>query len=326
MSPHAVRQANEWIVRLRDEASQPADFAAFETWLAVHPDHRAAYSQAEATVARIGRLGGSLGKHVEARVAARRRRQYSAGLAGAAVLAAGLYFGPAAFGPPSYDSAVGEHRTIALNDGSRVELNTNTRLVVRFDKDERRIELVRGEALFDVAHDTARPFIVEADGRTVRAVGTKFTVRADPGALSVMVVEGVVAVSSPAAPGGAQAAQPPLLKAGQQLDLADGRPALTAVPAAEIERNLSWRTGWLEFKGQPLSVAASEVTRYTGVRFVIDDPGLSAMPVWAYFRADDIDGFLAGLEQNGPSIFVERMNGDVRLGRRAAPASVAPAN
>jgi transmembrane sensor len=323
MSPLALRQANEWIVRLRDEAARPADFVAFETWLAAHQDHRAAYARAQGAVARIHRLGGGLSDHVETRLAAKRRRiRSAAGLAAAALLAIGLFFGPRAFGPPAYDSAIGEQRVIALNDGSRIELNTNTKLVVRFSEGERRIELVRGEALFDVAHDAARPFIVEADGRSVRAVGTKFSVRADPGALSVLVVEGVVSVSPPAVSGVAQpSAPPPYLKAGQRLDLAGERPALAALPAAEIERNLSWRTGWLEFNGQPLSLAASEVARYTGVRFVIDDPNLSAMPVWAYFRADDVDGFLASLEQNGPTLFVEHKDGAVRLGRRAPAAN-----
>jgi transmembrane sensor len=323
MSPLALRQANEWIVRLRDEAARPADFAAFEAWLAADLDHRAAYAHAQRTVTRIRRLGGSLSDHVETRLMVQRGRIRSvAGLAAAALLAVGLFFGPGAFGPPAYDSAIGEQRVIALNDGSRIELNTNTKLVVRYSKDERRIELVHGEALFDVAHDAARPFIVEADGRSVRAVGTKFTVRADRGALSVLVVEGVVAVSPPAASASDQLAPPPpYLKAGQRLDLAGGRPALAAVPAAEIERNLSWRTGWLEFNGQPLSLAASEVARYTGVRFVIDDPSLSAMPVWAYFRAEDVDGFLASLEQNGPTLFVQRKDGVVRLERRAPVAN-----
>jgi transmembrane sensor len=322
MSPLALRQANEWIVRLRDEAARPADFIAFEAWLAADQDHRAAYAHAQRAVTRIRRLGGGLSDHVETRVAAKRRRIGStAGLAAAALLAIGLLFGPRAFGPPAYDSEIGEQRVIALDDGSRIELNTNTKLVVRFSEDERRIELVRGEALFDVAHDAARPFIVEADGRSVRAVGTKFTVRADSGALSVLVVEGVVAVSPSAASTSAQSAPPPYLRAGQRLDLADGGPALAALPAAEIERNLSWRTGWLEFNGQPLSLAASEVARYTGVRFVIEDPSLSAMPVWAYFRAEDVDGFLASLEQNGPTLFVQRKDGVVRLERRAPAAN-----
>jgi transmembrane sensor len=319
MSPQVIRQANEWIVRLRDEVAQPADFAAFEAWLAADPNHRTAYDHAQNSITRIRTLGADLGHHVERRAVQRRRVHAAAGLAAAILLAGGLVAAPSVFGPPAYDSPVGEQRVIALSDGSRVELNTNTKLVVRFSEGERRIDLLRGEALFDVAHDTTRPFIVHADGRSVRAVGTKFTVRTDPGgALSVLVVEGIVAVSPPAAASAAlPAAPPPLLKAGQQLDLTEGEPALTVVPKAEIERNLSWRTGWLEFNGQPLSLAASEVARYTGMRFVIDDPGLGAMPVWAYFRADDVDGFLASLEQNGRSLVVEREGDDVRLERRA---------
>jgi transmembrane sensor len=317
----ALKEANAWIVRLRDDSVQPSDFAAFEAWLAADQDHRIAYDQAQGALARVRSLGAELNGHIEMRLRARRRRTFSVvGLAAAALLAAGLILTPGVLGPPAYDAGIGEHRVIALSDGSRIELNTDTRLVVRFIENERRIELVRGEALFEVAHDAARPFIVDADGQSVRAVGTKFTVRADSGGLSVLVVEGVVAVS-PSVASASTGAPPPLLKAGQRLDLRSERPALSALPAAEIERNLSWRTGWLEFNGQPLSFAASEVARYTDVHFVIDDPGLGAMPVWAYFRADDVDGFLASLEQNGPALLVQRKDGAVRIGRRTQAAN-----
>ena len=112
----------------------------------------------------------------------------------------------------------------------------------------------------------------------------------------------------------------PNLTAGQRLDLAGDTPALASLPAAEIERNLSWRKGWLEFNGQRLSEAASEVTRYTGLRFAIEDASLSAMPVWAYFDAEDIDGFLASLEQNSQDLAVHREAGLVRLERRTSEA------
>ena len=322
MSSIALKQANEWIVRLRDDAAGPADKAAFEAWLAADAEHRAAYAHAEEALARVRKLGGKLSEHLEARLAARRARVHvAAGLAAAFLLAAGLVVAPQVLAPPAYNSAIGEQRLVVLEDGSRIELNTDTKLRVLFTDKERRIELLRGEALFDVAHNAARPFIVEADGRTVRAVGTKFTVRADAGALHVLVVEGVVAVSPPATSSGPAASPLPHLTAGQRLDVAGEVPTLAALPAAEVERSLSWRKGWLEFNGQPLSLAASEVSRYTGMRFEIDDPGLSATPVWAYFEAEDVDGFLASLEQNGPNIDVRRDNGVVRLERRAPHAN-----
>jgi transmembrane sensor len=121
MTPAALREANQWIVRLRDEAVQPADLTAFESWLAADPDHRAAYAHAEGVVGRIRRLGEGLSDNLEKRSAARRRRmQSAAGLAAAVLLAAGLYFAPRSFGPPAYGSAIGEQRVVALNDGSRV--------------------------------------------------------------------------------------------------------------------------------------------------------------------------------------------------------------
>src|SRR5262249_47734052 len=143
----------------------------------------------------------------------------------------------------------------------------------------------RGEAVFDVAHDRARPFIVEAADRRVRAVGTRFSVRLAAHDLSVLVTEGVVSVAETpqAAPGARRAIAPTRVAAGERFDLSAGAVQVASLSATEIERHLTWRSGMLQFDGQTLSEAVEEVSRYTGARFTISDPQVRDLRVWAYF-------------------------------------------
>jgi transmembrane sensor len=321
MSPVTIREANEWLVRLRDDAATPADRAEFEAWRDADPRHAAAFARVSGAVEGVGGLGADLRAHLEARrrPALNRRTLTVAAMAAVALLAIGV--GYRALAPQTYATAVGEQRTIALADGSRVELNTDTRITVRYADDARRIQLAQGEAVFDVAHDAARPFTVEAHGQSVRAVGTEFVVRVNGGAVSVLVIEGAVAIGAAAPQSTGTIAPPPSprLVAGQKLDFAGPAPAVATLAAAEIERNLAWRSGMLQFDGLPLDDAVEEVARYTGARFVIDDPQVRQLPVWAYFRAADLDGFLASLEQNIPTLAVQRDGRDIRiLGRNAS--------
>lgn len=317
MSPVKIRQANEWLIRLRDEAAGPSDRAAFETWLQADPRNREAFEHTAGAIADIGGLGGELRAYIEARPrqAYHRRTFVAAAMAAAALIVVGLGFNLLA--PSSYATAIGQQRAIQLSDGSRVELNTNTRIIVRYTDAVRHITLDRGEAVFAVVHNPSRPFIVEADGQSVRAVGTQFAVRMEAHAVSVTVIEGIVAVDTPQT---STAPARPLIAAGQRLDLSADSAGLETVANADIQRHLAWRTGWLEFNGQPLALAASEVARYTSIRFVIEDPELQQLKVWAYFRAADVEGFLSSLEQNAPSLAVTRENGEIHIARRQLAA------
>lgn len=321
LSPTALRAANEWLVRLRDERVTADDHAAFETWLCVDPRHGVAFAHVSAQVSDIGALGGALYAHLEARSGParflNRRTLAGAGLAATALLAL-AWLGVGALSPPAYTTAIGEQRTVELADGSTIELNTNSRVVVRLTEETRQIRLTRGEAVFDVAHDPGRPFIVEAAGQEVRAVGTQFAVRVDGETLSVLVAEGVVSVATDhmTAAGPARETAPTRLVAGERLALAGGAVEVAVLQETEIERNLTWRAGMLQFDGQTLAEAVEEVSRYTGARFVISDPQVGTLRVWAYFRAADLDGFLAKLEQNNPSLEIRRAGDAVEIARR----------
>jgi transmembrane sensor len=319
LSPAKIEDASEWLVRLRDENATAQDRVAFEAWLACDPVHEAAFARVAGAVGLVQSARAGLRERLEARGVAKRKRRalVAGGLAAAAASFAIAFL--VATTPPTYRTAMGEQRTVSLSDGSYAELNTSTRLAVEFQNDERRIRLVEGEAIFDVAHDPDRPFIVEARGQSVRAIGTKFVVRVDPQALSVLVIEGVVAVESEGARDSNAAPRVvPRIVAGEKLEVAGEGPAVRALALPEIERRLAWRDGMLQFDGEPLSYAVAEVSRYSNVQFVVDDANIAQTPIWAYFRATDLSGFLNSLEQNVSTLTVHRTGNVVRITPRVA--------
>jgi len=204
---------------------------------------------------------------------------------------------------PSYQTAVGEQRTETLPDGSLIKLNTATRVAIEYESAERRVEILRGEAHFEVQHDGARPFIVVAGGRRIRAVGTAFNVRLEnDGRLAVTVTEGRILVSAPqagdAAASGTAAAMQKQVDAGQEL-LANGDDwRVKPLPQEALSSHLAWQRGMLVFDGEPLDAALAEVARYTNVKFLIGDEGIRKLRVGGFYKSGDIDGLVRSLENN----------------------------
>jgi transmembrane sensor len=200
-----------------------------------------------------------------------------------------------------YASGIGEMRRIALADGSMLLLNTNSEVIVHLTKQQREIQLVRGEALFEVSHDKSRPFIVQAKDGRVRAVGTAFAVRLEEGRVEVTVIEGVVEVSDLRLMPGLNPVVPTAARVGvrrvtahERAIIASARPPeVEPVAPAQADRQLAWREGLVSFDGETLQVAVSEINRHNRHQIVIDDPQLAAMPVVGVFRATDPEGFSA---------------------------------
>ena len=189
-----------------------------------------------------------------------------------------------------FTTGKGETKVVALKDGSVVTLNTASEIRVSYSESLRAVELVRGEALFDVAKNKARPFVVAAGDTSVRVVGTSFTVRhLDASPVQVLVREGVVEVFKPA-----QAVKPVRLSANNMAVVqADGAAEIAAipVPAAQLHRQMAWQDGQIAFEGETLSEAADEFARYSDTRIVIDDPGLAKEEIAGLFKATDPVGF-----------------------------------
>ena len=219
-------------------------------------------------------------------------------------------------------TGVGEQRTLALQDGTRVYLNTNSRVVVHFDRQLRRVELAKGEALFEVAHNSKWPFIVTAGAREVRALGTAFVVRNDPRQLAITLVEGSVRVS----PRGAQEAGKPTqggpvtevltLDPGERVIFASGHPATLDRPS--LEKITAWRHGQISLDNTTLADTVAEINRYNAVHVVVRDPGVAAIRLSGVFRAGDTQNFVTAVTRTyhlrardeGGEIFLEPSTAD----------------
>jgi len=215
----------------------------------------------------------------------------------------------------TYRTAVGEQRVVKLADGSIVTLNTRSQVNVRMEKRQRSIELVHGEALFDVAHDAERPFRVLAGPALVQAIGTQFNVRTSESGTTVSVVEGIVEVASRAEhsdrAGGAvpNFGAPERLIAGEQARLSAQGEVIHHAPA-DIDRVVAWRERRLIFRNEPLAAIAAEFNRYNATQLLIEGAATSARRVTGVFDADN-PGALVAFLQSDPQLTVETRANEV---------------
>jgi transmembrane sensor len=205
-----------------------------------------------------------------------------------------------------------EERT--LDDGSVVRLNRGAAVVVEFSATERRVRLERGEAAFAVAKDAARPFVVEATGVAVRAVGTAFNVRLADRAVEVIITEGRVAVAGGASVGVVAVSE---LVAGHRawvpVDATAGAPAVGLLPADELARRLAWHPRLLSFTEESLASILNEFNRHNPVVLRADSAALGELRLTARFRSDNVDGFLRLLASDFGVQPVAGEHGDIVL-------------
>jgi transmembrane sensor len=234
-----------------------------------------------------------------------------------------------------FETRLGERRTEALPDGSIVQLNTASRVTVRYAPSRRQVEIDRGEAHFDVTPDPRRPFVVRAAGREIRAVGTAFNVRVDQnGRLQVTVTEGRIAVRAAAiepavasdvgsqraagsGPVGHNPVREDQIDAGQRLTMLGGQWEVEALQPDVLSSQLAWQRGMLIFDGEPLDAALAEVSRYADVRFEIGDPSLRRLRIGGFFKSGDIEGLVRSLEQNLQIVATRAADGSIRLTARS---------
>lgn len=272
-------QAADWLVRLQAPQSDAADGAAFDAWLSAEPANARAYDAALATMLELQAAAGAI---AEGLAAAPRRRGASrgwliaGGVAAAATIALAIMpYGMFAPAPTeTYATAKGERRTVKLADGSTVEMNAGSSLSVTLGRHERRLTMPQGEAVFDVAADKARPFLIDAGDRTVRVVGTRFDVRHRGSQLSVTVERGVVEVR----PSGDLAGRVWRLHPGQRLDTARGvaAVALSTVDPQQVE---SWRIGRLIYRDQPLGDVVADLNQQFAKPIILEGPTLAQVRV-----------------------------------------------
>lgn len=206
-----------------------------------------------------------------------------------------------------YETAVGEHATVALKDGTELVLNTNSRIRAKYTDSHRLLVLEAGEIHVKVAEDLARPLSVIAGDRLVQAVGTAFNVEiTSDRRIELIVTEGEVRVGvHTPVDDGTGVVEPDVLPSsslivaeGEELILGYPEETITPVSELDVEVKLSWREGNLIFRGESLEQAVAEVERYTAVEFVILGEDLKARSIAGRFKAGDVDGLLAALREN----------------------------
>ncbi len=250
-------QAAEWVVRLQDPAAGETEWLTFDAWLQASPDHEAAYDRALALWLEIDRHGPALKRRISIPAPAPRRWPFAAGAALAAALALGWFIQSTGHHAPVqnfYETATGERSTVALADGSHIDLAGGTQLSVALASAERYVKMDEGEAIFDVAPDAARPFIIAAGDRRIRVVGTEFDVRQRDGQISVTVRRGVVEVS----PLDPTQGTPVRLTSGDRID---HRIGTTTIQASTVSPDdvFAWRTGRLVYRDRPLSEVVADL-------------------------------------------------------------------
>lgn len=292
-SPEELDDAAVWIARLRAPDRSAHIENGFRRWLDEKPSHTAAYDAMSAA----WDLTGGLKRRPFPKVSRWERAGFRAGFlkAGASLVAiaaiavvGGVFYQRAS----GVSTGVGEQRVLNLPDGTRVTLNTSSRVVVRYDDRTRRVELKEGEALFDVNKDPLRPFIVSAHGRQIRALGTSFLVRGDGDQLAVTLLEGKIEVTEL----GAADVAPVTLTPGQRLVLRSRESP--KVDAPQLEQITGWRRGWLEFDDAPLADAVAEVNRYSALKLELRRDDVSGIRINGVFRTGDVSGFAAGVSRS----------------------------
>jgi transmembrane sensor len=289
-------EAAAWFTRLNAYKIDLKAVAAFHAWRR-RPEHDAAYERVQEVWKAAGAVRDDPAviaalREAKARIAETRRKEglplplvvscgFLAVLGGGAVLLA-ITSGPA---PQRLETAVGQERQVRLADGTSVELDTATRIEVRFSRREREVRLLAGQALFDVAHRADWPFHVSTQGVDVRDLGTRFDVRAGPESLAVTVVQGVVNVSAPAL------AHSWRVTAGQTLTPG---PAATPHPVDAMAA-IRWTTGRLEFENTSLADAAREMNRYARHPLVLRGAAVEALRVSGAFDAANTQAFASTL-------------------------------
>lgn len=315
-----ARRASEWVSLLASGSASAVDRARCDAWLAEDPRHKAAFDAMEDTRSWLVAVGAQ-SRRAEVRdfhsvagadssrrsaitASGRTRVTWMSAAAVVAVIAGGLLLHPLYPKGDLYRTAVGQQSTFTLPDRSTVQLNTNTEILVDYSNDVRTVELRRGEAYFDVAGDTGRPFIVEAGAGSIRAVGTGFVVRVQEEVVKVTVTEGVVEVvrdayvaqKTPHRGSGTNLAPAAKLGKGQRVEYDRSGTNLAVVAAARLDRDLAWRQGLLIFEDQSLDEVLQEVERYTDKRLIIADSELKHLRVGGAFRSDDLEAVLEFFE------------------------------
>ncbi|MGE4431164.1 MAG: FecR domain-containing protein [Sphingobium sp.] len=337
--------ASYWLVRLDGGPLATAEEAEFQQWIAKSDAHAEAFARVQAAWGVFDQPEAGEDTHLlalrkaalETGGQADRRRWIGAWIGAAAAMAACL-IGAALLKPllwppesqsgqqgaqiaangqdstrtASYATGRGETRRVPLPDGSFVTLDTDSQVDIAYGDTARGLHLVRGRALFEVARNKTWPFVVTIGDRQVTALGTMFQLRLDSRRMKILLVEGKVVVDDIAPQrGNAPPIAPTFLQPGQQLTASIG--AGQQIATADIDRELFWRSGFIEFDNVRIADAIAEMNRYSERQLIVRDPAVSATRISGVFRTGDPDHFAALAAELLPVRGVAAGNGRIEL-------------
>jgi transmembrane sensor len=344
-----TRDASQWLMRLQEEDVSEADIAEWLKWCAdvenlkAFDDVQRLYDQLRAVepaerdkfmhLANVAQRPVS----VRVRLAEYVTRLFDMGVSRVAApivavllsVAAGAwwYFAPTSIDAGDYVAARGDQEMLTLADQSHVTLGGETEVSSHFSARVRLVELRKGEAFFEVRHDSARPFVVTANGITVTAVGTKFNVRRADNRTVVVVAEGAVDVSTSEPPvvqpgvenviGDGSPSTPVRVRAGQQAVREPGHRGLIVSDIDPLAAT-AWREGRLAYIMEPLGSVIEDVNRYASRRIVVSDPRVNEMTFTGTIFRDHIDNWAMTLVGAFPIVAVPSPDGSVQLSMRPA--------
>jgi len=328
----AVRQAAaQWVVRLDDPSCSAADRAAFEAWRDDSHEHEAAYEREAVAWARLERLRAlrpGVARPDRDLLAADRRMvlpklsqsTWARGMAAAAAVTLAVAGVTTFGGGAAYATAIGERRVVVLSDNSRIELNTNSKVVVRYRKGVREVKLIRGEAVFEAAQDDVRPFVIKAADAVMEVDGaTEMAVRLRSDGAAVTVRRGAVDLDPDSTERPVQSKGDVRLTAGVTAIYSSAGSRSRAVSDGEIDRALAWRQGAIALNGQSLEQAVAEFNRYNKQQIRIADPSIADLRLAGYFQTTEPSSFVSAVTSAFPVKAAAGADGAIRLSHRPTP-------
>lgn len=307
-----LQTAARWLVRLGEVPEDDALVAQWLEWCDAAPENLAAFEKIQKTWQLAGvaamEAPASIGRGTTAmpRQRRRRRRAWLAYAATIFVLATGVIVALLMHDRPEnaevLATPVAIRASSTLPDGSRVELGARSRLSLHYSPAVRRVVVESGEAYFEVAHNTRRPFVVEAGGLQVTAVGTAFNVHRGDERVVVTVSEGRVRLATEDAPvsipgsGSAKPGSMPLEAAAGEQALFSKKTERIAIAHADPAIATAWREGVLKFVNQPLADVVQDLNRYSERPIVLADASLGTLPYTGTVFGDRLDDWLHAIE------------------------------
>lgn len=311
-TPEECRAA-EWVAARRNPDWSETQQAELDAWLTKSIANRVAYVRMDATWRRTDRIAALRKPMRETPQAPQTRRGRWVRLVGFVGVTA-VVFGAVAVNylqaPRSQliETPKGGREQVVLADGSLIELNTDSAIRVKIETAARAVELVRGEAYFQIKHDSTRPFVVTAGAQRVVDLGTKFLVRLLPGAVNVSLVEGKARLDS------AGSQQSTVLSPGDVAMATAYSTKVTRKSPRALSESLAWQHGNVVFHNERLADAVSELNRYGGPQLVVADKDAGRLAINGTFLTNNAEEF-AGITHELFGLRVEHRNGNIILAR-----------